>query len=234
MFHAIFYQPIFNLLIWLYAMVGDIGVAIILLTVILKLLLWPLTIQSLRSQKMLQQLQPKLKALQEKYKDDKPALTKSTMELYKEEKVNPFSSCLPLLIQLPFLFALYRVLVDGLESKNFSALYPFVANPGTIHTISFGFLDLAKSSIILAGLAGAVQFWQAKMLPRPNVPPSAGPGSKDESTMAIMNKQMMFLAPAMTILIGSKLPGGLALYWLVMSLLTVVQQYLVFKKKQQE
>ena len=231
MFHTLFYQPIFNLLIWFYNLVGDVGVAIILLTVVLKLVLWPLTMQSLRSQKMLQSLQPKLKALQEKYKDNKQELTKATMALYKEEKVNPFSSCLPLLIQLPFLFALYRVLVDGLGSQNFEALYAFVKNPGLIKTVSFGFVDLAKSSVIIAVLAGAVQFWQTKMLPKPNIPASAGAGAKDESTMALMNKQMMYLAPAMTILIGSKLPGGLAVYWLVMSLLTVGQQYLAFKKK---
>lgn len=231
MFHTVFFQPIFNLLIGLYNLVGDIGLAIIILTVILKLVLWPLTGQSLRSQKMLQQLQPKIKALQEKYKDDKQGLTQATMALYKEEKVNPFSSCLPLLIQLPFLFALYRVLVDGLSSKSFESLYGFVANPGTINPVSVGFFNLAVASIPLAAIAGAVQFWQAKMLPRPDVPPSAGAGAKDESTMSVMNKQMMYLAPVMTIIIGAKLPAGLALYWIVMSLLMVLQQHLVFKKK---
>ncbi len=232
MFHTIFYQPIFNLLIVFYNFVGDIGVAIILLTILLKLVLWPLTVQSLKSQKMLQMMQPKLQVLQTKYKDDKQALTKATMELYKEEKVNPFSSCLPLLIQLPFLFALYRVLVDGLHSKNFSSLYGFVHNPGIINPSTLHIFDLAVASIPLAVIAGAVQFWQVKMLPRPNIPASAGPGSKDESTMSVMNKQMMYMAPLMTVLIGSRLPGGLALYWIVMSLLTVWQQYLVFKKKE--
>ncbi len=231
MFHTIFYQPIFNALIGLYNLVGDIGIAIIILTVLLKLVLWPLTQKSLHSQKMLQSLQPKLKVLQEKHKDDKQALTQATMHLYKEEKVNPFSSCLPLLIQLPFLFALYQVLVDGLHSKSFESLYGFVHNPGTINVMSLGFLNLAVASIPLAIVAGAAQFWQAKMMPRPPIPANAGPGAKDESTMAIMNKQMLYLAPAMTIFIGVKLPGGLALYWVVMSLLTVLQQYLVFKKK---
>lgn len=231
MFHTIFYQPIFNALIGLYNLVGDIGIAIIILTVLLKLVLWPLTQKSLQSQKMLQSLQPKLKELQEKHKGDKQALTQATMALYKEEKVNPFSSCLPLLIQLPFLFALYRVLVDGLHSKSFDSLYGFVHNPGTINVMSLGFLNLAAASIPLAIIAGGAQFWQAKMMPRPVVPSNAGPGAKDESTMAVMNKQMLYLAPLMTVFIGAKLPGGLALYWVVMSLLTVLQQHLIFNKK---
>ena len=232
MFHTIFYQPIFNSLIGLYNLVGDIGIAIIILTVLLKLVLWPLTQKSLHSQKMLQTLQPKLKALQEKHKDDKQALTAATMQLYKEEKVNPFSSCLPLLIQLPFLFALYQVLVDGLNSKSFDSLYGFVQNPGTINVMSLGFLNLAVASIPLAIIAGGAQFWQAKMMStkRPEV---SGAGAKDESRMAAMNKQMLYFMPALTVIIGLSFPGGLALYWLVTTVLTALQQLYLFKRKEQ-
>src|SRR3989338_3874182 len=117
-FTTIFYQPLWNALVWFYNILPghDIGLAIILLTIVIKIILFPFTLQSLRSQKAMQTLQPKLDALKQQYKDDKEGQAKAMMELYKTEKVSPFSSCLPLLIQLPFLFALYRVLQNGLGS----------------------------------------------------------------------------------------------------------------------
>ena len=111
-FFTLLTQPMYNALIWLYSVLpgNDLGVAIILLTVIIKLILWPFTGQSLKSQTAMQQLQPKIEEVKEKYKNDKEGQAKVMMALYKEEKVNPFSSCLPLLVQLPILLALYTVL----------------------------------------------------------------------------------------------------------------------------
>ncbi len=231
MFQTIFYQPLYNVLIFLYNIIPgqDIGVAIILLTALIKALFWPLTGQSIKAQKALASLQPKLAALKEKHQDDKAALATATMELYKNEKINPLSSCLPLLIQLPILIGLYWALSHGLKSERFDLLYPLVSHPGTVKTVAFGFLDLAKSNFILALLAGLAQFWQAKMLPT-QTPAVATPGSKDESMTAMMNKQMLYMMPLMTVIIGAGLPGGLTLYWLVMTLLSGWQQQLVFKK----
>ena len=233
-FTTIFYQPIFNTLIWFYNSVPgrDIGIAIILLTVLLKIVLWPFSLQSLKSQKAMSELQPKLKELQEKYKGKKEELAKATMQLYSKEKVSPFSSCLPLLIQFPFLIALYQVLRDGLASKGFELLYPFVANPGQIDPTIFGLLNLAAPNFILALLAGGAQYLQSKMLVTKSPPRSVQgkEGSKDEDTMARMNKQMVYMMPAITVVISAGLPAGLALYWLVQSLLTVGQQALFFRK----
>src|SRR3989338_5853381 len=133
-FYESLYRPLFNLLIWLYDVIpgADIGFAIIALTVIVKLILWPLTNASLKSQKALQDLQPKLDALKEEHKGDKDKLAKAMMELYSKEKVNPLSSCLPILVQIPILIALYQVLSAGLKAESLSALYGFVQNPGTI------------------------------------------------------------------------------------------------------
>lgn len=210
----------------------DIGIAIILLTVLLKIVLWPFSLQSLKSQKAMSELQPKLKELQEKYKGKKEELAKATMQLYSKEKVSPFSSCLPLLIQFPFLIALYQVLRDGLASKGFELLYPFVANPGQIDPTIFGLLNLAAPNFILALLAGGAQYLQSKMLVTKSPPRSVQgkEGSKDEDTMARMNKQMVYMMPAITVVISAGLPAGLALYWLVQSLLTVGQQALFFRK----
>jgi YidC/Oxa1 family membrane protein insertase len=230
-FTIVFYQPILNLLVFLYNSVSfhDLGVAIILLTIVIKFVLWPLGRSSIKSQKALQDLQPKLEELKKKYPNDKAELSRATMELYKENKVNPFSSCLPLLIQLPFLLAVYRVFRDGVSNK-LDLVYSFISRPETINVISFGFLDLAKPNVYLAVLAGLAQFVQAKMMftKKPEV---STPGSKDESMAAIMNKQMLYFMPAITIFIGISLPGGLTLYWLVLTLVTALQQFITFSKK---
>lgn len=231
-FHTILYQPLLNVLVFLYNIVPghDFGAAIIILTVAIRLLLWPLARQSIKGQKAMSSLQPKIAELKEKHKDNKQELAKATMELYKSEKINPLSSCLPLLIQLPILLALYWVMMAVLKSEKFDLLYPFVAHPGTIKTVAFGFLDLAKASWVLAILAGAAQFWQTKMLPM--TPPAVkGAGSKDEGMAAMMNKQMLYMMPIMTVVIGGTLPAGLTLYWLVTTLLTAVQQWMMFRKK---
>lgn len=235
-FQTIFYQPILNLLIFLYNSVSfqDLGVAIILLTIIIKAILYPLTSQSIKSQKALQDLQPKIAELKERFKGKKEELARATMDLYKENKVNPFSSCLPLLIQFPFLIAVYQVFRDGLNN-HLNLIYPFIYKPETINSISFGFLNLAKPNIALAILAGAAQFWQAKMMMTKNKKEKeivSVDGKKPEPDMAeMMNKQMLYMMPALTIFIGIGLPGGLTLYWFVLTLLTALQQLIMFRNK---
>ena len=123
------------------------------------------------------------------------------------------------------------VLRDGLASNNLlSSLYPFVANPGTINSVSLGLLDMQKASWALAILAGAAQYWQAKMTMAKKAPAQAGAGAKDENMMAMMNKQMIYMMPAMTVLIGFSLPAGLTLYWFFSTLLMGLQQLWLFKK----
>jgi YidC/Oxa1 family membrane protein insertase len=233
LYHAIFYQPIFNALVWFYNVIPghDVGLAIILITLVLKIILHPFSVQSLHAQKRMQDLQPKLDALKEKFKGDQPGLAKATMELYKQEKISPFSSCLPLLIQFPFLIAVYSVFRNGLAGgEKMNALYSFIHNPGVLNPISFGLLDLSKPNIFLAILAGGAQWWVSKMLVAKKQP--AVPGAKDESMAATMNKQMTIFMPLMTIFIGISLPAGLTLYWLVTTLLTGVQQLYIFRKTQ--
>lgn len=239
LFTSILIQPILNLLVWLYNTVpgNDLGIAITLLTILVKAVLYPVTMAQIKQQRMLQTLQPKVDEIRNRLKDDKEAQAKELTELYKREKVNPASSCLPLLVQLPIFIGLYRALREGLSSQGLNLLYPFVANPGTLNTMMFGFIDLSKPNITLAVLAGAVQFWQSyQILKKPALtaaPPVEVAGTeaaKDESIATAMNKQMMYVMPLVTIFIGISLPGGLTLYWLVMSLLTVAQQAIFLKK----
>lgn len=234
LFHIVFYQPIFNVLVYIYNNIAyaDIGLTIIILTVLIKLILLPFSLSATRSQKALHKLQPKVEALKLQYKDNKEALSKALMQLYKEEKVNPFSSCLPLLIQLPFLFAIYKVFIAGLgnfKEASEELLYSFVHNPGTINSIAFGMIDLSQRSIILAFLAGGAQFFQTKMLIHTKTTKAAGPGAKDENALASMNKNMMYMMPIFTVFIGMNLPGGLALYWFVTTLLMILQQWIQFR-----
>ena len=236
-FQTFLAEPMYNLLVWIYTAlpVEDIGIAIILLTVLIKIVLWPLTGKSLQGQKALQSIQPKMNELKKKYKDNKEMLSKEMMALYKAEKVNPASSCLPLLVQLPILIALYQVLLVGLNNGDRYRLYSFVTNPGTINEMFLGFIDLAHPAIWIAVLAGIAQYFQAKML-QAQRPPKAlreKEGAKDEDMMATMNKSMLYFMPAITIVIGATFPGGLALYWLIVTLLSILQQYLVFKNERE-
>jgi len=233
-FQTVFYQPILNLLIFLYNTISfhDLGLAIIFLTIVIKAVLWPLSQKSIKAQKSLQDLQPKINALKKEYKDDKQKQGQAMIQLYKEHKINPFSSCLPLLIQLPFLIAVFQVFRDGLNNK-LNLVYPFIERPEAINAMAFGFLDLSKPNIYLAILAGLAQFWQAKMMITKKAAIKTE-GSKDEDMAAIMNKQMLYFMPALTVFIGWTLPGGLTMYWFIVTLLTAVQQLIVFKRHNQE
>jgi len=236
LFHTILYEPIFNLLVMLNNVTGSIGIAIILLTLFFKLILWPLNTKALRSQRALAELQPEIDEIKRKYKDNREEQSRQMMALYSKQKVSPFSSCLPILIQLPILFALYRVMRDGLHSEGLNQLYSFVANPGTIDPMFLGMINLAEASIALAVLAGIAQFFQAKMMYRRQPPAKLRKreGAKDENLLATMNKQMVYFMPFITVIIGAQLPAGLTLYWLMNNIFTIIQQYISFRGLQKE
>lgn len=230
-FTIICYQPLLNLLVWVYNVIPghDIGLVIIILTLIIKLVLYPFSRKTIEAQKAMNVLQPKVEALKIKYKDNKEEQAKEMMKLYKEHKINPLSSCLPLLIQLPFLIAIYSVFSTGLQNGSLDLLYPFIYNPGQINSMAFGFIDMAKPQVILAILAAGAQYWQTKMMiaKRPEV---KSEDSKDEDMAAIMSKQMLYMMPIMTIIIGWNLPSGLVFYWLLLTVFTAVQQKITLRK----
>ncbi|MFH1291741.1 MAG: YidC/Oxa1 family membrane protein insertase [bacterium] len=237
LFHTILYQPIFNIFVGIYDFIPghDVGMVIVLITILIRLALYPMTNKSIKAQRSLQELQPKMEAIKQKYKDDKQKQTQAIMELYKNNKVNPFGSCLPMLIQLPILIALYMVLRDGLTSTNLAQnLYAFIPDPGKINAMSLGFFDMAKPNVVLAVLAGAAQYLQARTMVRKQAPKKAGDGAKDENMMAMMNKQMLYFMPVLTVIIGMRLPAGLTLYWFFSTILMASQQIWLNKKKPDE
>ena len=231
-FNAILTQPLFNLSVFFYNTVafGDFGIAIIILTVFIRIFLWPLSQKALKSQKNLQDLQPKIKEVQRKYKDKKEEQAKALMDLYKENKVNPFGGCLPLLVQLPILFALYIVFLNGLEPSYLQNLYSFVDNPGIISPSFVGLFDLSSRSVVLALIAGGLQFIQSKMS-LPKVGLEGAPKRSDEALARSISKQTLYFLPVITVVISWRLPAGLPLYWAFSTLFTIFQQFVIMRPR---
>ncbi len=228
-FNVLLYHPLFNFLVLIYNYLPghDFGIAIVLLTIIIRFILYPLSVKALNSQKVLQNLQPKLQEIQKKYKNDKEKQAKETLELYRKEKINPFSGLFLALVQLPILIALYNVFWKGLKSAELSNLYGFVDNPVTINPMLFNVVDLSQPNLWFAVLAGIVQFFQTKML-IPNVKKDT---SKKADMASMMQKQMVYFFPVITVVILFKLPSALGLYWIVSGIFSIIQQYLILNKK---
>lgn len=234
-FNAVLYQPLFNALVFLYDYLPgrDFGIAVILLTVLIRIVLYPSMVKSLKSQKALAELQPKIKKIQEEFKNDRERQAKETVALYQKEKISPFGGCLPLFIQLPILIALYRVFWKGFEANELNNLYSFVPRPEQIDpNFLGGMINLAVPSLLLAVLAGVGQFLQTWYQNRlnPKVPAGSGKGAADQFS-GMMQKQMLYFFPIFTVFILWKLPAAIGLYWITTSLFSVAQQYLVFKKQ---
>jgi YidC/Oxa1 family membrane protein insertase len=229
-FNLILYQPLLNILVlfYLYLPGHDFGIAIIILTILIKFLFYPLGRKSIKSQKALSGLQPKIKEIQEKYKQDKEKQTKEIIALYKKEKISPFSGCLPILIQLPVLIALYRVFGNGLQPGGMDFLYNFVPLPGAIDSTLFGIINLSQPNLIMAFLNGVLQFVQIKMI-GPKKIKKQGANFSDE-----IQKQMQYFMPVFIVLILFRLPSALALYFLTSTLFTIIQQYVILRKKNNE
>jgi YidC/Oxa1 family membrane protein insertase len=225
-FYITIYRPLFNLLIFLYSSIPllDLGVAVILLTLLIKTVLYPLGIKAARSQKEMEDIQPEIKKLQEKYKDDKEKQAKLIMELYKTKKVNPFSGMLSLFIQLPILISLFQIFKRGLEAEEMKHLYSFINPPGVINYNFLGILDLSSPNTVLAVLAGAGQYFQMKMMMK-----KKEAGEKQDTAKAIQSQMILFL-PGFTFFILLSLPSVIGLYWVVTVAFSIFQQYIIKKE----
>lgn len=196
------------------------GVSIILLTILVKILFWPLTHKSYKSMKEMQKLQPRMAKLREKHKGDKQKLNQEMMALYKTYKVNPMGGCLPMVIQIPVFFALYRTLGNCIELRHAPFIFWIndLSAPDRLFHFSFQipFMSAPYGIPVLTLLMGASMFIQQKMTPSPGDPAQA--------------KIMMFL-PVIFTFMFINFPSGLVLYWLVNNLLSIGQQYRIYKKK---
>jgi len=226
-FNEFFFQPVFNILVYIYNVIpgNDFGLAILVLTLFIRVIFFPLTVKSVLSQRGLAKLQPKIKEIQDKYKGNQQQIGAATMALYKEHKINPLSGCLPLLIQLPVLFALFKALDVAFEPDSLNMIYGFVGNPGIINNVSFGFLDLADKNRILAISAGALQWLQSKVTNK-----NQGPSQDKSSPTAMMTKQMLYFFPFMVIIISWNFQAGLVLYWVATTAFAIVEQLIIGKR----
>ncbi len=229
------YQPLYNVLILLIDNLPghSVGLAIILLTIIVKIVLFPLTAKSIRAQREMKELEPELKKLKERHGDDKQKLAAETMALYQKRGVTPFSGCLPLLIQIPVIIGLYWVFSHGLGKIDTAILYSFVSAPLMLD-MHFLVFDLAGKSIFLALLAGVTQFIQTHVALGKQVPPAAVvPGSKpsfQEDFARSMQVQMRYVLPVIVGGISMTLPAAVALYWATSNILSTGQE-LITKKR---
>jgi YidC/Oxa1 family membrane protein insertase len=217
-FTTIISQPLLNALVFLYGVAAsDLGVAIIILTIIIRLLSLPLSLKMLRSQRDMAALGPELEKIKQQHKGDQAAQGQAMVALYKEHNINPLAGCLPLLVQIPVLLGLYRVFLNVFKPDSLEMLYAFTPNPGTIQTISLGIIDLGIRSIPLAIAAGAAQFIHARY---------ASPQGQTGQA-AMISKQMMYFFPIMIIVISWNLPAGLALYWVVSTVMSIGEQWYI-------
>ncbi len=226
-FNIIFYQPILNLLVYFYETIGfyDFGVAIILVTILIRLVLFPLFHKSAKQQMVMQRIQPKIKKIQEQHKHDKEKQTQELMSLYKTHGVNPFSSIILLIIQLPIMLALYWVVQSGLTPGELSGLYSFIPHPQTINPMFIGLINLSRTSIVLIVLAAVAQYFQAQLAIYRD-PQNKAPLSPAEK----MARQMVYVGPIITIFIFYSLPAAVGLYWLTTSLFSIFQQIIINRK----
>lgn len=235
LFHVLFFQPVFNVLMLIYHFIPNFAISIILLTLLIRCALIPLTRAQLRSSKAMQELAPQLKELQAKYRSDPQRLMAEQQALYKAHGVNPVQGCLPLLIQLPFLYALYYSLfqvlnpaikpLDRLHGIN-ENIYPFLPHLTALPNLNFLWMNLAlpDPTHILPILAGVLTFLQLRMA-MPYRPKAQRTGASDPTTQA--TSTMQYIMPLFTIFIGWTFPSGLALYWCVTTLFSAVQQYFI-------
>lgn len=252
LWHIILFQPLVNALIFFYQILfHNFGLAVIVLTLLIRGLLVPLTLPSMKAAKKMKELAPELGRLKKKHTKDKQAFAKAQMELYRKKGVNPAAGCLPQIIQLIVLIALYQAFIQVLRtdgeviSKLNQVLYsPLKLSPDTQINTQFLWLDLNKPDLLrisgfpiaLPGIfllaAALVQFLSSKLM-APSVEAASEQAKKSpekaDDMATMMQTQMLYLFPLMTILIGYSFPSGLVLYWLVFSVFTAVQQLLIDK-----
>ncbi len=231
--NIVLYHPLINALAFLVSIIpgGDVGVAVIILTILVKLILLPLSQKSIESQAEMNILTPELNKIKASGAS-KEEQARLTFDLYKKHNVNPFSGCLLVLVQIPIIFALYYVFYKGINFES-GFLYSFIQAPEHANMIFLGILDITQKSLVLAVLAGVSQYLQAHFMPKPVLTPSGSNSalSFSESFSKSMNMQMKYIFPFVVAFIAYSISGAVALYWITSNLFMVAQQLYVKREK---
>jgi YidC/Oxa1 family membrane protein insertase len=217
-----FMKPIFYLLNWLFAHIGNFGVAIICLTLIVRLLLFPIAQRQFKSMASMRAIQPKMKALQERYADDRMTMQQEVMKLYKEEKVNPAAGCLPIFLQIPVFYALYKVLMVSVEMRHkpFALWIRDLSAPDPLTPINlFGYLPFTPPHMLAIGvlpiLLGITMWLQMRLQPQMPDP---------------VQRQIFALMPWVLMFVMASFAAGLQLYWVTNNILTIAQQKWLYSR----
>lgn len=234
-FHLFFYNPLYNALIGILYFLphADVGIAVIILTLLTRLVLFPLSKGAVRTQLKLKEVEPELKAVREKYKNDREKQAQETLAIYRKNKVNPFASFFLLLIQLPLIFALYYIFLrGGLPHVDSSLLYSFVKIPLGINMHFLGLFDISKPQIIFGITAAVTQFLQVQF----SIPPhkKAEKSSFQDDLAHSMNIQMRYILPLFILFISFKVSGAVALYWITGNIFTILQELYMRKTIKKE
>lgn len=240
LWHAVFFDPVYNLLIFILAHVrgGDLGTAIIILTIAIKVIILPLSIRAAKTQRAMNALEPELTRIKEAHKDNREAVAKETMEAYKKAGINPFASILLTLVQLPVIFALYFSVSSGggvpFPAINTTLLYSFVPTPETVNMVFLGLANMAARSLPLALLAGITQFIHTKISLPPLAPREANAEASFKNDFArSMHIQMRYVMPVIIFFFAYTISATIALYFLISNLIAIAQEYFIRQRMTQ-
>lgn len=231
LFNEIFFRPLLNALVFLTSVLPfhDLGFAVIILTILVRLVLFPFTHHSVKAQTKMRILEPEIAQIREQHKNNQEEQARRIMALYKQHGVNPFSGCLMLVIQLPLLIALYQVfLVETVDMAQY--LYSFIHMPETLQTVFLGLIDLMEISIPVAVLAALTQFIQMKLAVPKTKQPLSLPSSSKADISRMMAVQMTYGMPVIVLLIGLRFPSAVSLYWTTMNIFAIIHEMIVRKK----
>lgn len=235
--HTFFFDPIYNGLVFFIDVIpgGDVGVAIICITVVVKLVLFPLSLKAARTQRVMRELEPKLKEIKKKFKDKREEQARAMMDVYKDAGMNPFASVVLLFVQIPIIIALYLAVSRGggvpLPDINIDLLYAFIPSPETVNMIFMGTIDIAMKSLPLAILAGVTQFIHAQLaIP---TPPKSEDGKSDFKADFARNMQlqMKYVMPFIIFIVAYTISASIALYFTISNIMAILQEFIVRKHK---
>ncbi len=232
LFHTFIYGPLYNALVLLVDIVpfADVGLVVIILTLIVKLFLFPLSIKAVRTQLAVRRMESEIATLKEKYKNNKEEHARQTMALYRKNGVNPFSSFLLILIQFPIILGLYWVFArGGLPVINLEILYPFTPIPEVFNMQFLWVSDIAGKSIILALLAGITQFFQIRLTLPPLKKKGGKPSLKEDLTHSF-HLQMRYVMPVVVVGVAYMVSAAIAIYWTTSNLFAIGQEFYVRRR----
>ena len=227
-FNTVLYEPLYNGLVFLIDIVpfADVGIAVVILTLAVKLVLFPLSIKMVKTQIAVRTLEPEIAKIKEKHKGNSQEQARQMMALYKERGVNPFSGILLLFVQIPIIFALYFVFFRGLPIINVDILYSFIPVPTEVNMHFLGLIDMSMKSVILAAMAGATQYFQMKFaLPKMEARKD-NPSFKEDLSRSFQ-MQMRYILPIVVLVIAYVISSAVALYWTTSNLFQIGQEVYV-------